>query len=172
MMEQRRNLYFVGFMGVGKTTLTEATGKLRQIPYVELEDRIFEAEHMTADQLFADRGEAGYRDAETAALRKVAEEQGVLVSCGGGIVLRPENVELMKRTGRVIWLNCSAEEILRRLRDDDTRPLLRGKKTAAEVEKMMAGREALYRSAADLYICTEGKTKEQLAEEICLLAEI
>ena len=159
------NIALVGFMGVGKTTLLE-TAQQKGLPGVDTDELIQQKAGMPVSDIFAQYGEPYFRDLETQAVQQAAALIGTVISCGGGAVLRPENVQALQETGTVVLLTATPETILERLADDDTRPKLRGRKTVAGVTELMGEREAAYAAAAQITIATDGKTPEEIWEEI------
>lgn len=160
------NLYLIGFMGAGKSTAAERLGRLLCAAVFETDAEIAREAGMSIPEIFAREGEEGFRNRETEILRRAASYGGLIVSCGGGIVLREENVRLMKESGTVVWLTVSAAAVLSRTEGSGDRPLLAGKKSREEVEEMIKKRSPLYEAARDLEIATDGKDPETVAEEI------
>ncbi len=161
----RGNIALVGFMGVGKTTLLE-TALRKGLPGVDTDELIQNKAGIPVSEIFAQYGEPYFRDLEAQAVRQAAALTGTVISCGGGAVLRPENVRALQETGTVVLLTATPETVLERLADDDTRPKLRGRKTVAGVAELMAERAAAYAAAAQVTIVTDGKTPDAIWEEI------
>lgn len=99
-------------------------------------------------------------------MRDINEKEDQVVSCGGGVVLRKENVELMKRNGVVVLLTASPEIILERVKRNNNRPLLEGKKNIADIKQMLEERKDKYMEAADIIISTDGKDIKTVCKEI------
>lgn len=165
-MSNKSNIYLIGFMGCGKTSVSIAMNRKYGKTVVEADDRIIEKEGRTINQIFAESGEEYFRDLETGVLLELANETDVIVSCGGGMILRPQNVQLMKENGVIVLLDATPETILDRLKDDDSRPNLRGRKTVAGIQELKNKRALAYAGAADLKVDTDGKTVDEVAEEI------
>ena len=166
MQENRKpNIALIGFMGVGKTTVFEQLEAMG-MPGVDTDALIVKMAGMPVTDIFARFGEKAFRDMETKAVCKAAERQGTVISCGGGAVLREENVQALQATGIIVLLTATPETILERLKDDDTRPKLRGRKTVEGIAQLMAERAAAYAGAAQLTIATDGKTPAQICAEI------
>lgn len=104
-------------MASGKTTLGQALAeRLPDCPFIDLDALVEETEGMTVSEIFARRGEGGFREAESLALARVARAEGnAIVACGGGTPCRPENMDLMLRTGTVVWLQAEDATTVRRL---------------------------------------------------------
>ncbi|MCR5054324.1 MAG: shikimate kinase [Lachnospiraceae bacterium] len=149
-------LYITGFMGTGKTTVSKQLGEtLPAYTVYDTDQEIEKKEGRAIKDIFATEGEEYFRRAETEILRSLSEEKNVIISCGGGIVLKEENRLIMKEKGHVILLTSTPETILKRTCMNDRRPLLKNKKTPEEIKKMMQEREAAYKEAADYTISTD-----------------
>lgn len=126
-LKRTPGLYLVGFMASGKTTVGAALAAELGWPFSDLDSKIEASEGKTVAQIFAERGEAAFRELEAAALREqVARiERGLpcVVSLGGGASVQPNNWELIANNGITVWLDCPIERVHRRLADDTTRPL-------------------------------------------------
>ena len=166
MSKVNRHIYLIGFMGCGKTSVSIAMNQLYGKNIVEVDDRIIAKEGRSINQIFAESGENYFRDLETEMLKELADEDNIIVSCGGGMVLREENRRLMKENGVIIWLDATPETILDRVKDDDSRPNLKGKKNVKDIETLKNKRADAYAEAADIKVDTDGKTIREVAKEI------
>ena len=161
------NIFLTGFMGTGKTTLSNYLADQLPLKELDMDAQIVENEGMSINDIFAEKGEPYFRGLETQLLIDLQQQEHLLVSCGGGVVLRDENVVEMKKNGVVVLLTAKAETILERVKDDDSRPLLRGNKNTEFIQGMLDVRGPKYMNAADIIIETDGKTTESIAEELC-----
>lgn len=161
-------LYLIGFMGVGKSCIARTLARKLNVSCREMDEEIERACGMPIRDIFAAYGEKRFRDMESGYLLALSrQEERAVVSCGGGAVLRRENVEAMRESGRVLWLKASPKTILARVRNGgDTRPLLKGRMDEASIAELLSQRESRYAAAADLHIVTDGKTPEELCGEI------
>ena len=144
----RKMLFLIGMMGCGKSTMAGQLARLTGTPCLDLDAEIERREGRTIPEIFAADGDAGFRLCETAALRAVCEGTPRIVATGGGIVTRPENIDLMRAHGTVVWLCRPLEDMVRDVRQD-TRPNLAGDK-AERMRTLYAAREPLYRAAAHI----------------------
>lgn len=161
------NIFLIGFMGTGKSTVaSHFEKKYAEMQNIEMDEMIAEKERRSIPQIFAEEGEEYFRNLETQYLKELAQSKNQIVSCGGGIVLREENASLMKESGYVILLTASPEEILARVKNDEGRPLLKGRKNVAAIAELLEGRRMKYEMAADFVINTDGKTADEICEEI------
>ena len=156
------HIFFVGFLGAGKSTLARNLGTLFHRPHVDTDRLVERALRKSVSEIFAQEGEEAFRDAETRELSRLASRKSLLVSCGGGIVERPENERLMHEMGVVVFLDGDLEDSLRQIRCPERRPDLGTAEHAAEVYRR---RRPLYERAADLTIDIRNKTFEQVASE-------
>ena len=153
-------------MGVGKSTVSNALQNTFAMDVVEMDEMIAKKNNMSISEIFDLHGETYFRNEETNLLKEVGNEKNKIVSCGGGMVLREENRRLMKENGVIIWLDATPETILDRVKDDDSRPNLKGKKNVKDIEALKNKRADAYAEAADIKVDTDGKTIREVAKEI------
>lgn len=156
------HIFFVGFLGAGKSTLARNLGSMFHRSFVDTDRLVERALGKSVAQVFAQDGEEAFREAETRELARLAGRKSLLVSCGGGIVEREENIRLMREMGVVVFLDGDLEDSLRQIRCPERRPDLGSAEHAAEVYQH---RRPLYERAADLRIDIRNKTFEQVASE-------
>ena len=160
------HIFFVGFLGAGKSTLARNLGHLFGRTYVDT-DRLVERRLGKSVALaFSEDGEEAFRDAETMELKRLANRKSLLVSCGGGIVERPENIELMHEMGVIVFLDGDLKDSLRQIQRPDLRPDLG---SAEEAEALYGFRRPLYESAADYVVDIRNKTFEQVTQDAASL---
>jgi shikimate kinase len=122
---------------------------------------------LTVPEIVATHGWPRFREVEAQVARKVARLKGTIVATGGGVVLDPGNVQALRETGIVFWLDVSVDRSLGRIGEDPNRPSLTGRASRREdMQATAAEREPLYRAAAHHVIPTDGRTQEQVADEI------
>ena len=160
------NIVLIGFMGAGKTSISEYLKTLFAMDVIEMDQIIAEREGMSIPDIFATYGEEYFRNCETELLKKMQSRKNVLISCGGGVVLRECNVEQMKKNGRVVLLTASPEEVYERVKDSDDRPVLAGRKNVKGIAELMEARREKYEAAADIIVNTDHKTVLQVCEEL------
>ena len=161
-----RNIFLVGFMGSGKSTVASYLAEKYGMEIIEMDQQIVEREGMSIPDIFEQKGESYFREAETNLLIDMQGVENKVVSCGGGVVLREQNVKEMKKSGTIIFLNAKPETILERVKDDDNRPLLRGNKNVEFISDMMRERKPKYEGAADITIHTDEKSADAICKEI------
>ena len=161
-----KQIYLTGFMGAGKSMVAEYLHRLYGFKSIEMDAAIEKKEKMKISEIFRKKGEAYFRDLETSLLRELSEEGNVVVSCGGGTVMRLENVRIMKENGEVILLKASPKTIYDRVRDNHDRPLLEGNMNQEYIAQLMEARRPAYEAAADVVIPTDEKSGEEICKEI------
>lgn len=160
------NIVLIGFMGAGKTTVSEYLSTMFAMDVVEMDQVIAEREGMSIPDIFATYGEEYFRNRETQLLKEMQLRKRAVISCGGGAALREENVEEMKKNGRVVLLTASPQTIYERVKDSTDRPVLNGNNNVEFITELMEKRRKKYENAADIVIYTDGKTVLQICEEL------
>lgn len=160
-------LILIGFMGTGKTSVGAAYAKRHGLPMLDTDKVIEKKAGMSVSAIFSSQGEEAFRQMETKVLRELCMEGGSMVlSSGGGLPMRAENRELLRRMGTVVCLKASPDTILERIGEDCDRPLLQGREVRQRVEQLMAEREPVYESAAHYFITVDGKSVEEVVQAI------
>lgn len=160
------NIVLIGFMGAGKSTISEYLSTMFAMRAVEMDQVIAEREQMSIPDIFAAYGEEYFRDRETELLIELQAERNIVISCGGGAAMRERNVEEMKKNGKVVLLSASPEVIYDRVKDSDDRPVLHGRKSIKDISELMEERREKYEKAADIVIHTDKKSVLQICEEL------
>lgn len=161
-----RSIFLIGFMGAGKSTIARALQRELGFPLIEMDERIVKEQGMSINDIFAQYGEDHFRDIESQLIVDIGKEEPSIVSCGGGVVVRPQNTQNMKEIGRIVFLKVTPETIYERVKNSTDRPILNGHMNVEYIAELMEKRRALYEAAADIMIQTDGKTREQICEEI------
>ena len=161
-----KNIYLIGFMGTGKSTVARELIARAHAKGVEMDQLIEEQQNMAITDIFAQHGEAYFRDLETALLRSMGTEEHLVVSCGGGTVLRDENAALMKEQGCIVLLTATPETVYERVKNSSNRPILNGNMSVEYISELMEKRRARYESVADIRVATDGKDVSTICEEI------
>lgn len=159
------NIYLVGFMGTGKTSVGKELAKKKELPFVDLDDLIELKERSLIRDIFAKKGEAYFRRVENSVLKQVAKEKKFVVSCGGGIVIDPNNIKLMKKSGVLICLSASPEVILKRTSKYSHRPLLNVPNPKKHIDLLLKMR-APYYAKADKIIDTSKISIKEVAAKV------
>jgi shikimate kinase len=158
-------IFLVGFMGTGKSTVGLLLAAKLERRFVDLDAVIEEEAHQTIAEIFFNEREAGFRAREAAALRRVTAQGPQVIAVGGGAPAHGDNMDFMLHAGRIVLLTATTDELVRRLGDAETRPMLAGKDVRAEIEKLMLSRSAYY-ARAHVTIDTTGLAPSQVARQI------
>lgn len=160
------NVFLIGFMGSGKSTISDYLSTEFAMEVVEMDRIIAEREGMSISDIFAVYGEEYFRNLETKLLVEMQSKSNVVISCGGGTPMRANNVVEMKKNGRVVLLKAKPETIYDRVKDSHDRPLLENNKNVPYIAELMEKRREKYEAAADIVIETDGKSELEICEEL------
>ena len=171
-MNPAANLYLVGPMGAGKTSIGRRLAETLGWPFIDLDHAIEERSGASVALTFEIEGEAGFRRRESDLLAELVQRRGIVLSTGGGAILAPGNRELLRANGFVLWLDTDIESQLARLRHDRKRPLLGVEDRRARLEQLAIERNPLYAESADLRVASTGHgSSNALAYQIGLRLE-
>lgn len=167
MIPDDKNIVLIGMRGSGKTTVgASLAGRLHR-EFIPMDALIVYEAGMTIPEIVAQHGWDYFRDIETKVARKTAALKGIINATGGGVVLRDENVQELRKTGVVIWLRVSVEQSLQRIGEDPNRPSLTGRSSRRDdLIATMQEREPLYKKAAHFIVDTDKKTQTELVDDI------
>ena len=160
------NIVLIGFMGAGKSTISDFLQNVFAMDVVEMDQIIAQRQGMSISDIFETYGEQYFRDLETNLLIEMQSRSNVVISCGGGTPMRECNVVEMKKNGRVVLLTAKPETILDRVKNNHDRPLIENNKTVSFIADLMEKRRAKYEAAADIIIETDGKNELEICEEL------
>ena len=161
------NIILIGFMGSGKTTVGIRLSYHMRRTFVDTDKEIERQQEKEISQIFAQEGEPYFRMLETKLLEKMIEtEHDRIISTGGGLAVKAENRALLKRLGTVVYLKPSPETVYERIKGDTKRPLLQCEDPLQRIRELMKAREEAYSDAADIVVDVDGKTFEELIQEI------
>ena len=150
----------IGFLGAGKSTLARNVGTMFKRRFIDTDRLVVRRCGKSVTEIFETEGEDRFRELETSALRSLQSERSLLVSCGGGIVETPVNIELMHEMGTCVYLEGDFEDSIRQIRRSDTRPDFRSPEHAA---RLFEHRRPLYRQAANLTLDIRNKSFEDVS---------
>jgi len=161
-----KNIILVGFMGAGKTSLASYLAEQLSMQTIETDQEIVRREGISISEIFDLYGETYFRDLESEVIRDIKDGHQMVISVGGGSVMRDENVANMKANGTIVLLTASPATILNRVKDSTERPLLNGNMNEAFIARMMERRRARYEEVADYMIDTNDKNIPEVCEAI------
>lgn len=165
-MTKSENIYLVGLMGAGKTTIGRQLAKALAVPFYDSDKAIEERTGVDIPTIFEFEGEEGFRDREQKMIQELTQMQGIVLATGGGVILREQNRNLLIKNGFIVYLQCSIERILERTRRDTQRPLLRTENPRERIETLFAQREPLYLACADYKVDTGIMQSKEVVEQI------
>ena len=155
-----------GRTGAGKSTIAGELKDKLEMDRVEMDQMIVEKQGMSISEIFDEYGEAYFRNLESNTLIEMQKRKQTIVSCGGGVVMREENTDHMKKNGRVVLLTAKPETIYERVKDSDERPILNDHMNVEFISSLMDKRKERYEAVADITVATDGKNVTQICEEI------
>ena len=161
------NLILCGMMGAGKTTIGIKIAELTGRRWYDTDGLIVD-KHGKISDIFEYYGEAHFRKLETEIVKDLAKKDGLVISTGGGLVLKKENNEVLQKNGKIVFLRATLDTLSTRLKVDGERPLLQ---TSTEnirdrLARLLAERSPIYEHVADYIVDVDGKTPEEIAKEI------
>ncbi len=158
-----KNIYLVGFMGSGKSTVGKLLAEKLGLKFVDIDKEIENEEGMKIKDIFERKGEKYFREYEKRMIERFLDSNNMVISTGGGLGADIENMRKMKEKGIVVWLDTPLETVLKRCKQDNERPLL--KKGRKEIEELFNSRKKIY-AQSNIKINTEGKSPYQIVDEI------
>lgn len=164
-MKKNENIYLIGLMGAGKTTIGRQLARSLRLPFYDSDKAIEENTGVDIATIFEYEGEDGFRKREKQMIQRLTAIKGIVLATGGGVILSEENRNLLINNGFVVYLQCSVQRVLERTRKDNMRPLLQTDNPKERLEQLFEQRESLYLSCADYKIDTgERQTKVVIRE--------
>ena len=163
---ERTNVYLVGPMGSGKTTIGQRLARKLGLSFYDSDQEIEARTGASVNLIFDIEGEAGFRERERQVLAELTAQNGVLLATGGGTVITPENRELLRTTGIVVYLRTSVRQQLERLRRDRSRPLLQTRNKEHKLKELAEQRDPLYEELADLVFPSRSRNIDTAVNQI------
>lgn len=160
-----KNIVLTGFMGTGKSEVSKELSKVLGWKVIDIDTEIEKSQRMKITGIFKQFGEPGFRDIEAEMIKKLSKNKNVIISTGGGAVLRQENMDALRKNGVIICLTAAPETILKRISNNNDRPLLQVEEPLKKITELLEFRMPYY-AKADIMIDTENKTPLEIAKEI------
>lgn len=160
------NIFLVGMMGSGKTTLGRALAQRLHMPFTDTDRVLVDRTGVPVTTIFEIEGEAGFRKRESAVLAELAQGHDQVIATGGGAVLAPENRAAMRSGGTVVYLRARLEHLWERTRHDSTRPLLKTADPRATLGALLEARDPLYRETAHIVVDTGAQSASALLARV------
>ncbi len=161
-----RNIFFVGLMGAGKTTVGKHLAKSLEMDFYDTDFEIEKRSGVRVSTIFEMEGESGFRKREAAMIDELTQKQNIVLATGGGAVISPENRQLLASRGMVIYLRANVHDLLMRTRFDRNRPLLQNTNAQAKLEQLFQERDPLYREVAHLIVDTGNQPVANIVHKI------
>ena len=160
------NVFLIGFMGAGKTTIASELERKLEMHRIEMDEMIVKKQGMSISEIFDEYGEIYFRNLESNCLIELQKVKQGIISCGGGVILRADNADHMKKNGRIVLLTATPETILERVKDSDERPILNNHMNVEFISDLLNQRKDKYLAVADVVVATDGKSTDQICDEI------
>jgi shikimate kinase len=161
------NIVLIGYRGTGKSVVGKLVSERLQMKCIAMDSRIVEKAGMSIPDIVDNHGWTTFRDMESEVTRELAELDDIIIDTGGGVIERPENIDVLQANSCIIWLKASVDAIVSRIQGGTERPSLTGEKSfTEEVAEVLEARTPKYKSAAQYEIDTEQLTPEQVADRI------
>jgi len=165
------NIYFIGLMGAGKTTIGRLLAKQMGREFYDSDHEVERKTGVKIPLIFELEGEPGFRKRETLAIEELSRLDNVVVATGGGAVLLEENRLLLKSTGKIIYLRAKVNDLYQRTRSDKNRPLLQGANPKQKLEQLYTVRDPIYTALADYIVDTGAQSANEITSRIELLLQ-
>jgi shikimate kinase len=165
-MKKADNIYLIGLMGAGKTTIGRQLAKALSLPFYDSDKAIEEQTGVDIPTIFEYEGEEGFRGREQDMIQELTQIKGIVLATGGGAILKEENRQALKENGFVVYLQCSIDKILQRTKRDTQRPLLVTDDPRGRIETLFSEREGYYLSCADFIIETSSMQSKIVVQSI------
>ena len=160
------NIILIGPMGAGKTTIGRQLSKKLSMQFFDSDYEIEQRTGADIPWIFEIEGEEGFRKRESQVIEELIKMENIVLSTGGGVILKQENRDVLSDNGLVIYLKSTPEKLFKRTAGDKRRPLLQGNDRLAQIKKILQEREPFYQSLADEIINTDKLTVRQIVNEI------
>ncbi len=171
-MKKNKNIYLIGLMGSGKTTLGKILSKKLDKIFYDSDQVIEEKLGVDVPMIFEYEGEEGFREREKDILQELVSKKNIVLATGGGIILSKSNRDLLSENGIVIYLKSNQKDLILRMKNDKTRPLLKNGNIDLIIKKLCKEREPLYEEIADFEIMTKNKRVHEVVNEIIRIIKL
>jgi len=161
-----KNISLIGFMGSGKSTVGKILAEKLRLLFIDLDKVIELDEEKEIRDIFKIYGEKYFRELEARVIKKIYKNKNCVFACGGGVVKRKENMDLIRENSLVVYLNNSIGDVIYRLKEAKDRPLVDVENKEETIERMMKERDALYRKYAHIIINNDNDNQDQTADKI------
>ena len=171
-MSKANNIFLVGPMGAGKTTIGRHLATLLHRRFVDVDHEIEKRTGVSIPVIFEIEGEAGFRRRESTLVDELSRDEGIVLATGGGAVLMEENRRVLKERGTVVYLQADIETLVERTRRDRNRPLLQTEDPRGKIEELLRQREPIYREVADVVVDTGQRAPSSVARDVAMRLKV
>ena len=165
----KNNIFLVGLMGSGKTSIGKALAKKLNMNFIDLDREIIEETNSTISKIFDDLGEHKFRELETQTLNKISTVDNTVISTGGGVILKPENIKTMRENGSIIHLDVDVKSQLQRVKNTENRPLLNKGNIKEKLVEIKHQRDGTYKSISLASVNTSNMRRNDIVNRIEML---
>lgn len=162
----KSNLVLIGFMGSGKSTIGKMLSKYLEMKFVDTDHEIEKEQKQKISNIFEDKGQEFFRELESKMIEKISNKKNIVISTGGGAILKKENVDNLKKDALIIYLNVDRKTLHKRLKYSKNRPLLKKDELWEIINNTLDFREKLYFEACDYYMNISDENAYEIAEKI------
>ncbi len=166
-MQRGEAIILIGFMGSGKSSVGRSLAQKTKWPRYDTDEMIEAAAGLSIAEIFSERGEEYFRGMETDVLKRLATQSAIVVT-GGGVVLRNENLLMLRRLGTIVYLKSDEEIMFERVSQSENRPLLRTENPRASFHELLRIRTPIYDSVADIVVDTSALSPTEIADQILM----
>lgn len=168
-MSKVKNIVLIGFMATGKSCASRILSKRLNMELIDTDIYIEQQENMSIKEIFNKKGEHYFRNLEKQSLEILSNKKNIILSTGGGIINNDENIELLRKIGKVVWLKASTDTIIRNLEKSKIeRPLLKVENRRQKIESLLKSRIDKYSRCSHFEINTDGKNIDEVVSNILL----
>ncbi|MCH5303234.1 MAG: shikimate kinase [Ruminococcus sp.] len=147
-----KNIILCGFMGCGKSTIGKILSNKTKMPFIDMDKYIEKKTGMTVSGIFEKYGEGKFREIESEVCLELSEKSDLIIAAGGGTLTFQKNIDVLKRTGRIVFIDVKYEMLCKRLKHDKKRPLLQVENRNEKIKELLKARTPIYKSAASIYV--------------------
>ena len=165
-MHKTGNIFLVGLMGAGKTTIGRLLAKRLKKTFIDTDHELELRTGVKIPLIFELEGEDGFREREAALISELTQRQDIILATGGGAILRTENRQALAQNGTVIYLDAKVEDLWQRTQHDKNRPLLQTNDPKAKLAELFAQRDPLYREIANILITSGQQNVQHAVREV------
>lgn len=167
----KNNIVLCGFMGCGKSTVGRLLAHKLGLSFCDTDEIIEQRENITITEIFECKGEEYFRNAETAVITELSQKSGLIISTGGGAMLRRKNADALKENGLIVFLDVSPETVVERLKGDTSRPLLQRPDRDSAIARLLEERRPFYEYAAHITVNSNYEPQKIISDILSIYSD-